>query len=361
MEGSRPGTRRDPFKLGLVVEGGGMRGCVSGGMLQALTDLGLQGAFDAVYGSSAGAINSTFFLAGQRTGVQIYHDHIACPEFIDLRRLWSRPSGDGPVKPVLDLSFLIDHVMHSVHPLDWDAVLASPLPLKVVASSLDTLDSVLLDDFACKDDLSECLKASATVPEIAGGPRLHRGQRLVDAGKRGILTVFQPVPFRSAIADGCTHLLVLCTRPTHLTRRSRVNATLADAVEVAIKRAVLSPDYMRPAWKAELEQLARDGLAQDDQLLQALTHPAPYELPWFAGAHVYPLYPGSASNFSPLCTDPTTLKAGVAEGRANVIALARALFGAELPALRSLDGEGERAVLCKRQLEAESLLPAELG
>lgn len=27
------------------------------------------------------------------------------------------------------------------------------------------------------------LQASATVPEIAGGPRLHRGQRLVDAGK----------------------------------------------------------------------------------------------------------------------------------------------------------------------------------
>ena len=30
---------------------------------------------------------------------------------------------------------------------------------------------------------------------------------------------------------------------------SQVNATLADAVEVAIKRAVLSPDYMRPAWR----------------------------------------------------------------------------------------------------------------
>ena len=50
-----------------------------------------------------------------------------------------------------------------------------------------------------------------------------------------------------------------------------------------------------PAPQAELEQLARDGLAQDDQLLQTLTHPAPYELPWFAGAHVYPLYPGSAA------------------------------------------------------------------
>lgn len=28
---------------------------------------------------------------------------------------------------------------------------------------------------------------------------------------------------------------------------------------------------------------------------QALAHPASHELPWFAGAHVYPLYPGSAA------------------------------------------------------------------
>jgi hypothetical protein len=60
--------------------------------------------------------------------------------------------------------------------------------------------------------------------------------------------VFEAVPFRSAIADGCTHLLVLCTRPARR-RRSRVNAALADAMEVAIKKAVLSPDYMVPAWK----------------------------------------------------------------------------------------------------------------
>lgn len=68
LSGSRPGQRRDPFKLGLVVEGGGMRGCVSGGALQALTDLGLRDTFDAVYGSSAGAINSTYFLSGAHAG-----------------------------------------------------------------------------------------------------------------------------------------------------------------------------------------------------------------------------------------------------------------------------------------------------
>ena len=52
---------------------------------------------------------------------------------------------------------------------------------QVVASSLDSLTPVVLERFSDKDDLAESLKASATVPEIAGGPRLHRGQRLVDA------------------------------------------------------------------------------------------------------------------------------------------------------------------------------------
>ena len=162
-------------------------------------------------------------------------------QFLSLRRLGllRRPPEGAP--PALDLSFLIDHVMHSVHPLDWDAVLASPLPLKVgwcgvgvgvvevfwgggrasglpiglgtnqqaaagsatgrcmcqwatadsslltahppmhpptlpqvVASSLDTLDSILLSNFRSKDDLVSCLKASAAVPEVAGGPVEHR-------------------------------------------------------------------------------------------------------------------------------------------------------------------------------------------
>jgi hypothetical protein len=53
----------------------------------------------------------------------------------------------------------------------------SPVPLKVVASSLDSLRSEVLADFTCPADLQESLKASALVPEIAGPPRLHRGHR----------------------------------------------------------------------------------------------------------------------------------------------------------------------------------------
>ena len=44
-------------------------------------------SFDAVYGSSAGAINATYFLSGQRDGVKIYTEEIANKDFIDLSRL----------------------------------------------------------------------------------------------------------------------------------------------------------------------------------------------------------------------------------------------------------------------------------
>src|SRR5579871_2481947 len=67
----------DGASIALCVEGGAMRGVVSAGMVSALEELGLVTAFDAVYGSSAGAINAAYFLAGQaRLGTTIYFEDI---------------------------------------------------------------------------------------------------------------------------------------------------------------------------------------------------------------------------------------------------------------------------------------------
>ncbi len=52
-------------------------------------------------------------------------------------------------------------------------------PLQVVASSLDVLQPIILEDFACKNDLAASLRASANVPEIAGSYVVHRCGRWV--------------------------------------------------------------------------------------------------------------------------------------------------------------------------------------
>ncbi|KAK9806904.1 hypothetical protein WJX72_006985 [[Myrmecia] bisecta] len=341
-QGSKPGQRTDAYKLGLVIEGGGMRGAVSGGALQALHDLGLKDAFDAVYGSSAGAINATYFLSDQRTGVDIYTEDIANQQFIDLGRLLNRNGDQGPV---LNLKFLLDYVMEEVKPLDWEAVLRSPIPLKVVASSLDTLEPVMLDNFESKEDLRLCLKASANIPEIAGAPLVHRGQRLVDAA------VFEAVPFRVAIADGCTHVITLCTRPPF--KGGRLHKAFSDVITAAVKRAVLSPDYMKAAWQRELDMLAADGLSTDEMLLMSLDEGSE-KLPFFAGTHVYPIFPGDAARYAPVCTDVETLKAGVAEGGKAVMRVFRPSEEQVQASERAVENPGSAAVALNEVKDHES-------
>ena len=56
---SARGVRRDGAQMVLAIGGGGMAGAVSAGMCAALEALGLIGSFDAIYGSSAGAINAS--------------------------------------------------------------------------------------------------------------------------------------------------------------------------------------------------------------------------------------------------------------------------------------------------------------
>ncbi|KAL7541463.1 hypothetical protein ACHAXR_010941 [Thalassiosira sp. AJA248-18] len=55
----------DTAILALSIEGGGMRGAVSGGMAAAIACLGLSNAFDTIYGSSAGSIIGSYFVTRQ--------------------------------------------------------------------------------------------------------------------------------------------------------------------------------------------------------------------------------------------------------------------------------------------------------
>ncbi|CAD7704268.1 unnamed protein product, partial [Ostreobium quekettii] len=299
--GSKPGKRRDGCKLGLVVEGGGMRGVVSGGMLMAVHDLGMRDAFDAVYGSSAGAINATYFLTGQPYGLDVYADDISNKTFLDFKRII------GP-DPVMNLDFLIDYVMNEVKPMDFEKVIDSPIPLKVVASSLDTLQPILLQSFSTPQELAEALKASATVPEIAGSPRVIQGERLVDAA------VFEPIPYRAAIKDGCTHVLALCSKPPSV--QSPVQKVVRKVVDIAVNRIINNPPYMKAASQVWLEEMKTNGgLTQEELMLISMFQGLKGGSPSAAGGQILPIYPPPRHFLSPTCTVPSKLRMGAEAGR----------------------------------------------
>src|SRR5213083_237209 len=79
----------DGRKLGLIIEGGAMRGVISCAALLGLEELGMTEVFDEMYGASAGAVNAAYFLAGQAAyATTIYSQKINNTRFI--RRLWHR-------------------------------------------------------------------------------------------------------------------------------------------------------------------------------------------------------------------------------------------------------------------------------
>ncbi len=197
---SLPMHRDDNYRIALAVDGGGMRGIVSAAMLSGLRDLGYANSFDALYGVSAGAINSAYFILGDGwPALTVYYDQMTTRSFIDWRRLLTRT-------PLVSVSFIIDEVMKHRYPLDYQKVVESPVPLYVILTSLEDRSWRAVraaDSF----ELQENLRASASVPLAAGRPVTVKGRSYVD----GAVSLAHPA-LAAIAAKNYTHLVVLRTR-----------------------------------------------------------------------------------------------------------------------------------------------------
>src|SRR3954468_13140679 len=130
-----PGAR-----LALVVEGGGMRGAVSGGMALALDELGLTASFDAAYGSSAGTLNAMWLVSGRvQEGIPTWTDPSLVHELIEPRRILRRG-------PVVDITTLVDERYEQLAPGLFQAVLSATTELHPIATEVETAEPVDLHD-----------------------------------------------------------------------------------------------------------------------------------------------------------------------------------------------------------------------
>jgi predicted patatin/cPLA2 family phospholipase len=189
----------DGLRVALAIEGGGMRGTVSAGMAFGLNELGLVPAFDAVYGASAGAITAAWLLS-RPDGLRGWTEPAYARAFI-------RRSGLVRGRPVADVRALIEELYQTTFPMDFAAVLASPIEFHPLATDAATGQSTDLRPFVgTPAELRLALRASAALPLLAGPPVEFAGRRFYDAG------LSESVPYRTALAQGATHVLVLRSR-----------------------------------------------------------------------------------------------------------------------------------------------------
>ena len=108
---------------------------------------------------------------------------------------------------MVDIRALIEDLYQTTFPMDFAAVLASPAELHPLATDAATGQSTDLRPFIGNPaELRLALRASAALPLLAGPPVEFAGRRFYDAG------VSESVPYRTALAQGATHLLILRSR-----------------------------------------------------------------------------------------------------------------------------------------------------
>lgn len=203
--GSTPKNRDDDARLVVVLEGGSSRAAYGGGMVAELEARGLVPVFDAVYGTSAGALNGAWLVCGRAR--ENLHGWWA-PESMNAT---IRPRNALRGKPVVDTDVIVYDLYENVTPMGFAEILASDVeyhPIATDASSGAAVD--LRATIQDKASLQDAMRATARLPVIGGPPVTIGTGRFIDGG------ISENVPIETALAQGASHVLVLRTKAPSL-------------------------------------------------------------------------------------------------------------------------------------------------
>jgi predicted patatin/cPLA2 family phospholipase len=215
-------------KTALVVEGGGMRGVFTAGVLDVFLERRFD-PFDLYLGVSSGACNLASHLAGQhRRNVRIYTGIMARPAFLSFCKFAS--GGNW-----MDLDYLW-RAIDEEDPLDVPAIFRrEKRDFLAVGTSAKTGEPLYMRPRI--DDCSAVLKASSALPFLYRGSVEIDGERVIDGG------IADPLPAAEAYRLGARRIVVVRTRTSSYRKKPGLEHALsAFAVRglPALSRAVKS-------------------------------------------------------------------------------------------------------------------------
>lgn len=193
------------YDLGLVLEGGAMRGIYTAGVLDVLMAHGLRA--DLVIGTSAGCIHGCNFVSGQAgRSIRYYRKYRHNRHFMGLYALLTTGEAVGR-------KFCYEEIPTRLDPFDEAAFEASPVDFYVTVTNLATgkAEHILCRDLKPGGGM-EVLRAGASMPLCSRITRIG-GQPYLDGG------VADSIPYRAAKALGCRRCLVVLTQPAGYFKR----------------------------------------------------------------------------------------------------------------------------------------------
>lgn len=160
-------------KTGLVLEGGGMRGLYTAGVLDVFMENGLD-YFDGLIGVSAGAIHGCSYVSRQvGRSIRYYNKYRNDPRFMSIQSLIT--TGD-----IVGDEFCYHEIPEKLDPYDYEAFRESGMEFYVTVTNVVTglPEYKLITDMLKEIDL---VKASASLPFVSHMVR-YKGEYLLDGG-----------------------------------------------------------------------------------------------------------------------------------------------------------------------------------
>ena len=186
------------MKTGLVLEGGGLRGMFTNGVIDALLDEKI--SFDGMIGVSAGALFGCNFKSGQRGRALRYNIKLRKdPRYMGWRTLLKTGNIVGA-----DFSYHV--VPFDIDPFDGEAFRQNPMEFWLVATDILTGEPVYHQMHEFNHHELEWMRASASMPAVSHPVEVD-GMVLLDGG------MVDAIPLRKFQQMGYGRNVVVLTQP----------------------------------------------------------------------------------------------------------------------------------------------------
>jgi predicted patatin/cPLA2 family phospholipase len=184
--------------IGLVLEGGGLRGVYTSGILQYFMEKELY--FPYVIGVSMGACNAANYLSRQIERNKIVNiSFVNDSRYLSYFRLITRGELFG-------MDFIFDTIPNTLVPFDYKTFNESKIKCVTTATNCITGEAEYYEKHELGSDYFKMLQASSSLPFISR-PVEYKGKILMDGG------MSDSIPIRKSIADGNKRNVVILTQP----------------------------------------------------------------------------------------------------------------------------------------------------
>ena len=236
------------MKIGLVLEGGGMRGIYTIGVLDCLMDENFRA--DYVIGVSAGACNGSSYVSNQKgRAFRTNTEYITDSRYLGMKNYLT-------TKSLFGMDFLFDEIPNKLIPFDYDAFFKSSCEFVMGVTDVITGRAKYFDK-SHVEPKNTVLRASSSLPVFAPIVE-YQGGKYLDGG------VADSLPVKKALEDGCDKVIVVLTRERGFVKKPEKFRSVYKRMYKKYPKMIDALDHRHHQYNESLaliDQLEKDGKA----------------------------------------------------------------------------------------------------